>query len=192
MIIRTLHWLLGAAYRGLGLESRYAIVRGHALHYCESHTDERHHTLVLLHGLGTSASTWALALPRLRALGHIIAPDLPGFGHSRLPEAAPVPTFDDHLTILREFLRTTVPGSMNLVGHSLGGWLAMRLALEDPGRVHELVLLNPAGVWYEGCEQVASAFDVQSTQDTRRLLERLWFRYPWYFRPFLGAIHNEL
>ena len=192
MIIRTLHKLLRAAYHGFGLESRYVIVRGHALHYYESRAHKQPRTLVFLHGLGTSASTWAFALPRLRTLGRIIAPDLPGFGYSRLPEPSFVPTFDDHRTILREFLRTAAPGSMSLVGHSLGGWLAMHLALEDPGRVQRLVLLNPAGVWYEGCEQVASAFDVRSTQDTRRLMERLWFRFPWYFRPFLGAVHNEL
>jgi pimeloyl-ACP methyl ester carboxylesterase len=192
MIIRTLHWLLGSAYHGLGFASRSVTVSGHALHYYESPTDGRHHTVVFLHGLGTSASTWALVLPRLRALGHIIALDLPGFGRSRLPEPTSVPTFADYLEILRAFLRTVVPGSASLVGHSLGGWLAMHLALEGPRQVRKLVLMNPAGIWYEGCEQVAAAFDVHELQDTRRLLERLWFNYPWYFRPFLGPIHNEL
>lgn len=99
--------------------------------------------LVLLHGVGTSASEWSWVLP---ALGHnhcVYAIDLPGFdGSAKPPDYSPafsarfVSSFLDMLGVER----TAV------VGNSLGGLVALRLALSDPARVRALVLSDSAGL----------------------------------------------
>lgn len=192
MIIRTVHRLVGGVYRAVALRSRRSVVGGRTVHFYEGQADSSDHTVLFIHGLGTSSSTWMFTLPRLNIRDHVLAIDLPGFGLSPLRPDEQVPTLQDHLSVLRTLLETTASGSYTLVGHSLGGWLAMLLTLEDPTLVQNLVLLNPAGIWYEGCEQVAAAFDVHSDKDTRRLMDRLWYKFPWYFRPFFKSIRLEL
>ena len=94
--------------------------------------------------------------------------------------------------MLTSFAEACGATPLTLVGHSLGGWLAMLLALKHPERFKNLVLLNPAGVWTDGYEDVARAFDINSVADTRALLQRLWFRLPWYVRPFINSVSEEL
>jgi pimeloyl-ACP methyl ester carboxylesterase len=47
-------------------------------------------------------------------------------------------------------------------------------------------------MYYEGAENLRDLFTVRSVRDTRRLLNELWFRYPWYFKPFAPGIYEEL
>jgi pimeloyl-ACP methyl ester carboxylesterase len=54
------------------------------------------------------------------------------------------------------------------------------------------VLIDTAGVYYPGVEYLRDLFTLLSVSDTRRLLNALWYRYPWYFKPFAGSIYREL
>ncbi|UWQ21963.1 alpha/beta fold hydrolase [Jannaschia sp. W003] len=104
-------------------------------------------TLVLLHGGGTDARCWEAVAPHLAGFA-VRTPTLPGHGDRPAPardrvEAIAAPVMD---WIARE-----VPGAYALVGHSLGGMVAMVAAAEAPHRPERLVLADtfdvPAMTW---------------------------------------------
>lgn len=97
-------------------------------------------TLVLLHGLLDSSEGWsALCAGRH---GHAIAFDLPGFGYSDTP---PRGSIAGYARDVAEGLALIGVDRFTLVGHSLGGAVAVALAELMPERVHAIVLLAPAG-----------------------------------------------
>jgi pimeloyl-ACP methyl ester carboxylesterase len=102
--------------------------------------------LLALHGLG---GTKASFLPTLAALAdsyRVIAVDLPGFGESDKPIAAPysAPWFARTMTGLLDALE--LPRA-HLVGNSMGGRVSLELGLSAPDRVGRIVLLSPALAW---------------------------------------------
>ena len=100
--------------------------------------------LVLIHGLGSSAETWAALMLLLSKEYLVYAPDLPGFGRTPLaPEGTNIKT---HVLYLERFLDVLGYPRVTLVGNSLGGWIATRFAVEFPERVERLYLLNSAGL----------------------------------------------
>ena len=100
--------------------------------------------LVLLHGLGGTTSNWALLAPRLALRRRVVLVDLPGHGRSDpLPAAPGIGAYADRVGILADRLGL-VPA--DVVGHSLGGLVALRLASRRPEVVRSLVLAAPAGI----------------------------------------------
>ncbi|MGZ4191351.1 MAG: alpha/beta fold hydrolase [Solirubrobacteraceae bacterium] len=101
--------------------------------------------LVLLHGLGTAQQIWSLVTGPLAARRRVITLDLPGFG-----ESAPVGDgFDlDEVAdrLARALAARHVTAPFDLVGHSLGGAVALTLAAHRPRLVRRLVLVAPAGL----------------------------------------------
>jgi pimeloyl-ACP methyl ester carboxylesterase len=99
--------------------------------------------LALLHGLGASRSVWRRAAPRLARERLVIAPDLPGLGGS----APAGPGFDlgGVADVLAGELAERAGGAFDLLGTSLGGAVAVRLADAHPDLVRRLVLAAPAG-----------------------------------------------
>jgi pimeloyl-ACP methyl ester carboxylesterase len=102
--------------------------------------------LVFVHGLGGSLSTWALNLPAFAGQFRICALDLVGAGSSNKP------TMDYSVPVLADFLTRFLDalGSdwqrVSLVGHSLGGAVALAFAGLHPERVERLVLVDSAGL----------------------------------------------
>jgi pimeloyl-ACP methyl ester carboxylesterase len=110
----------------------------------------RNTPILLLHGIGDSALTWALVLRRL-ALGHdVYALDLLGHGLSGLPPGRTFATLDEHVAAVTGFVRQVIGRPALLVGNSLGGMIAVRAAWSAPDVVRGLVLLNPAGAPLQG------------------------------------------
>lgn len=100
--------------------------------------------LVLLHGLGASRRLWHRVVPLLSGDDRLVlAPDLPGFGDS--PPAGPGFEFDAVTDRLARALRRRAGGRFDLLGSSLGGAVALKLAAAHPGLVRRLVLAAPAG-----------------------------------------------
>lgn len=101
--------------------------------------------LVLIHGLGASAEIWYANMDALSAHHRVYAPDLPGFGRTEMPPAMDF-TPAAYSGFLLDFMTALGIGRAALVGHSLGGGVALRAVLDDPDRVDRLVLVSSAGL----------------------------------------------
>ncbi len=104
--------------------------------------------LLLLHAVEESAFDWRWVLPELSRNHRVYAPDLPGFGDSAKPKNA------DYTSAFFERFVAAFLDALNIeraavVGNSLGGLIALRLALSDPRRVTALGLISSAGLGQE-------------------------------------------
>lgn len=103
--------------------------------------------VALIHGLSGSSRWWSRNIDALAARHLVAAVDLVGFGRNRRFFGAPVvlPPFAEVTALLARWLET-FGEPVHLVGHSMGGQLATRLAAERPDLVRSLVLVNAAGM----------------------------------------------
>lgn len=101
--------------------------------------------LLFLHGWGLTPRSYAGAVLRLTAAGvQVWAPSLPGFGaSSTVPVTSGLTQYADRIAALLDTLDPAKP--VFVVGHSLGGGVALRLATRRPDLVRSLTLVNPVG-----------------------------------------------
>jgi len=97
--------------------------------------------IVLLHGLGMSASTWDAVAEQLADRHTVLAVDLPGHGDSPCPEDPEAFTRDAALADLDDVIATLDEPPV-IVGHSLGGYLALAHAVTRPDATRGIVVLN--------------------------------------------------
>jgi pimeloyl-ACP methyl ester carboxylesterase len=111
--------------------------RDRPLHYLERGCGG---PLLLIHGLGSSGADWALQVRALEGRFHVIVPDLPGCGHSGAPrDGSSIAEFAESLWALLDRLGIARP---NIIGYSLGGAVALEMALQRPDSVPCLGLIN--------------------------------------------------
>jgi pimeloyl-ACP methyl ester carboxylesterase len=103
--------------------------------------------LLLLHGYAGSARWWERNLQPLAEAHTVYALDLPGFGAARM--SGPY-TFKRVVSLLATWMDANRIGPASLVGHSMGGQVAMLLAAEHPDRIQSMILLAPAGLPFSG------------------------------------------
>ena len=126
-----------------GFEEKRAAAKGCTLHYFLGGPAEGK-PAVLIHGLGGAASNWVDLAPLLAERYRVFVPDLPGHGLSTpLPAVPNLAVFADRVALVAE-REGMLPAT--IVGHSLGGVVALRLALRRPGDVTGLVLAAAAGI----------------------------------------------
>jgi pimeloyl-ACP methyl ester carboxylesterase len=99
--------------------------------------------LVLVHGIAHRWQAWQPVLDRLRQHHDVIALDLPGFGRSPLMSRRDPRTIGDVTATLTAFFETLGIARPHIAGNSLGGALALELALG--GQVASATALSPAG-----------------------------------------------
>lgn len=104
--------------------------------------------VILIHGLGASAEIWSANLGALASRHRVFAPDLPGFGLTEKPEWMDYGP-GAYSRFVRDFMAALGIGKAALVGHSLGGGVALRVILDDPGRVERIILVSSAGLGRE-------------------------------------------
>jgi len=75
----------------------------------------------------------------------VYAPQLPGWQDGQIP--ASLTSVQDYAQVMIHFLDAVGVNTVNLVGHSFGGWVALHMAVEYPARISKLVLADPLGVY---------------------------------------------
>ncbi len=106
--------------------------------------------VLFIHGLGDSAVTWSLVAPLVAQRHDTFLIDLPGYGLSGLPPGRPYATIGEMTDILAAFLRDVIARPALVIGNSMGGWLAVRLAEMMPEMVRGVLLMNPGGALLNG------------------------------------------
>ena len=100
--------------------------------------------LVLIHGITSSSASWEPVLPALAEHFTILAPDLLGHGQSDKP--AGDYSLGSHACLIRDLMLALGHGPGTMVGHSLGGGIAMQLSYQFPELTQRLVLVSSGGL----------------------------------------------
>lgn len=103
--------------------------------------------MVLVHGFGGGVGLWAQNVDALSQLRPVLAFDLLGFGLSSRPQfsSEPQKAEEQFVESIEQWRRTLGLEAMILVGHNLGGYLAMSYAIRYPDRVKHMILVEPWG-----------------------------------------------
>jgi pimeloyl-ACP methyl ester carboxylesterase len=100
--------------------------------------------VLLIHGYGDTADGWRRVVPGLMKDHRVVALDMPPFGRSApVPKGKLLDFYGEFFPLLFDRLELE---TATVIGHSLGGAVALRLAIENPGRVERLGLVAPAGL----------------------------------------------
>ena len=103
------------------------------------------HPAVFVHGLGGAWQNWLENIPRLAQNRRCIALDLPGFGASEMPaQKITISGYAELVTKLGRELGLQEP--VDVIGNSMGGFIAAELGIKHPDFVRRIVLCSPAGI----------------------------------------------
>jgi pimeloyl-ACP methyl ester carboxylesterase len=102
-------------------------------------------TAVFIHGLGSNLKFWTYQLEEFSKEGYrVLALDLPGYGKSDKPATFPY-TMEAMSEVVHEFIAAVDADRPFLIGHSMGGHIALTYAIRFPEELSALVLTSPAG-----------------------------------------------
>ena len=170
-----LGWLGRGGLRLIGFKSRMLAGGVHIME--RAGTDARARDLLFIHGIGADLVNWAPTAFFLGRRDTIRLIDLPGHGASH--DVAPVDLDALNATILDAV--TALPPSI-VIGNSLGGAVALRLAVRAKDHVQALYLLSPAGppMGPADFKETIEQFDMPTWAHGRTFVRRLSGRYPVY------------
>ncbi|HEX3471942.1 MAG TPA: alpha/beta hydrolase, partial [Silvibacterium sp.] len=144
--LELLFTVVQAKLRLDGIKSEFTHVDGYRIHY---YTGGSGPPIVLVHGLGGRAEDWAQLMPQLVHGGHrVYALDLLGYGRSSRPSDASY-SIPQEAGIVEKFIAGQKLDRIDLAGWSMGGWIAMRVALDEPERIRRLAIYDSVGVRYD-------------------------------------------
>lgn len=168
------------------MDAREITLHGHRVSYVTAGSGP---LLVLIHGIARSSATWDTVLPWLAERHAVVAPDLLGHGESAKPRGDY--SLGAYASGLRDLLGVLGYERGTVLGHSLGGGVAMQFAYQFPERCERLVLVSSGGLGHElhvllraaalpGAEWVLPLLCTRGLRDTvdgiARLLERVGLR----------------
>ncbi|MBU6490298.1 MAG: acetoin dehydrogenase dihydrolipoyllysine-residue acetyltransferase subunit [Burkholderiales bacterium] len=156
-----------------GPSFEYADVDGIRIRYARR-GPEQGTPVVFIHGFGGDLNNWLFNLDAVADKHPVIALDLPGHGQSqaKLPGASIAALAEFVLKFLRA---AEVTGPAHLVGHSMGGAIAIQMAVNSPERVASLALVSPAGFDTQINGGYTEGFvQAQSRRELKPVLEQLF------------------
>lgn len=156
-------------------------------HYLEGGHGE---PLVLLHGFNADAHHFCRVSRHLSAHFRVLAPDMPGFGETRLEDGVSF-RIEDQAEHVLAWLDALGVHHFYLGGNSMGGYISVALARQAPDRVRALWLLAPGGlrtaqlspVFEEVAEERHNPLVIRNQADFQRLLDYCFVRPPWIPAP---------
>ncbi|MGC1783860.1 MAG: alpha/beta hydrolase [Acidobacteriaceae bacterium] len=127
-----------------GIHSEFVTVGPYRVHYFVGGQGQ---PLLLIHGLGSRSEDWAPEMPEYVKQGfRVYAIDLLGCGRTDHPDIAY--TVQQQADLVHGFLDAVHVQRADVAGWSMGGWVALRFALEHPERVRRLVAMDSAGLLF--------------------------------------------
>ena len=126
------------------VEPQFISIHGHQVAYRSAGEGP---PVVLVHGIAGSSATWGGALPLLARNHTVVAPDLLGHGESAKPRGDY--SLGAYASGIRDLLTALGHDRVTVVGHSLGGGIAMQFAYQFPERCERLVLVSSGGLGKE-------------------------------------------
>ena len=143
--------------------------------------------IVLIHGIADSALTWAFVLHGLAKIGPVYAIDLSGFGLSGYPQGRRYASIGEHVDVVRALITQVIGRPALLIGNSLGGWIAARLASESPANVSGIIMIDPGGAGLAGRTSWEPFVKTVAVPDLRTV--RLIFRQMFGITPLRLALY---
>jgi len=183
----TLPLANGLARRRLlrsGAEQRETRVQGISINYyyqAPGQATPGAFPIVLVHGIADNALTWALVMRSLAYDHSVYAVDLPGYGLSGTPAGRRYATLDEMRDVLALFVHDVIGAPALIVGNSMGGWLAVKLAWSAPESVRALVLIDAGGAPLEGrasWEPFAELIGVRDLRSSRLMFRQMFGAVP--------------
>jgi pimeloyl-ACP methyl ester carboxylesterase len=132
-------WNTRRAQQAVPPTGHFINLDGVRMHYLDQGSGP---VIVMVHGLGGNLRNFYRLVDVLSATFRVVAVDRPGSGYS-VVQSGPHPGLNEQASIVAQFIRALDLQQPVLVGHSLGGALALALALDHPGCVRALVLVAP-------------------------------------------------
>lgn len=118
--------------------------------------------ILFIHGLGSYAPSWRQTVQTISKNFRCIVVDLPGYGKSSKGKYKADMTF--HAQHLFELMKKLEIANFHIAGHSMGGQIAMHMAVKQPDKVKSLILMAPAGI-ETFTEQEKAIFKATSTPE---------------------------
>jgi pimeloyl-ACP methyl ester carboxylesterase len=165
-------------------------VDGSRIHYLEA-GDDTAQTVVLLHGgiIDAAGVTWPPIVERLVPDFHVVVPDLLGYGESDLADGPY--SIGRHAEVVAEFLDELGLDDVVLVGHSMGGGIAIQVALDRPDLVSTLVPIDAYGLGAD-LPNGRLSYLLAQVQLFNRVAIALFRRSRWFTRASLDGIVHDL
>ncbi len=136
------------------------LLNGYKLHYSFVGAGS---PLVLIHGFGVSGHVWQRMLPYLARQHQVFIVDLPGYGRSTYRGTGTSWQLRAMAPLLATWLQQMHLSPVHLIGHSMGGAIAIHLTAQAPELVKSLVLVDAAGIPFHSTLPVLAARSIHST-----------------------------
>ncbi len=135
--------------------------------------------ILLLHGMGSASTAWKPIIPALNEFFTVVTIDLPGHGETPMDSTQAM----DPKSLARAVIETMEHRGherFDIVGNSLGGWIALEIAAMKPSAVASVTGLAPAGLWLQPFNaRYPGAAIARMLASSLKVVSPLLMRYEW-------------